>query len=346
MPLVTVSDLARLPSRPFCCSRLDSSQPSHINNISMSLTTTAHMPGLPGSDVSAEAGSSASAHAEVAQASLTGLELLEIQRLVDEEHWHNLERPDFHQRALAAQYSFPLAPSVASRPDSDTSSMAMAVSVQSLPSVKSALSLYSLSSHIPSLVSGPTAMSGPSIHTSQAASALFFDLLEEDSEGALREPENRVEEGLHCMFGFLGCSQSFAGLERWDTHCQSHLHGHLPWEVHCPFQCAWMQAGTSGKEAWDARMSHVRSVHQGVGVVETDRRPASTLISHLWKHRIIDDAQMKELRKHGRLTGNQIFLRSERSERRRRRREQLTGLPIILGDRRRPGYSQLLESAI
>lgn len=266
----------------------------------------------------AEFGQTAGANASVARAELAALNAQHphVERIVDEENWHDTNGPGF-RRFLAEQHRLrdtaDRLQRLSKRPGSETSSMA--VSVGTMPS---AFGSSASVGYPPSLVSNSTDYSSPSLRTSQADSFLELAVLQEGSEGAFRLPTAQREGRLACSFSFLACTFRSDDLTEWDTHCQSHLHGHLPLSLHCPFVCDWSRTANSGQEAWQARQIHMWSAHQRDGHVDTDRRPESSLVQHLWRARIIDDAELKELRKNGRLTDSQIFLRSAGRERDRR----------------------------
>ena len=275
-----------------------------------------------GSHARAETGPSASA-SQPKIASLHDLARQELEPLIDEEAWHNQCPPDFLQRVLATQYQFPSSVGAAGQPragpSSNTSSIEMQVSVHSPASTRSVRSSYTPSTYTPSLVSIATAKSSSAAHTSRADSVIQNFLLDEDETGVSRDVTYPGTQGrLPCCFDFLACSFSSSDFEEWNTHCQSHFRGRPPSTVQCPFQCDWKISRTSGYEAWEARTIHITNDHRGVGVIDTKRPPDSALIQHLWKEDIIDNPQMKELRTHGRLTGNQVFLSSYGPVRERR----------------------------
>jgi hypothetical protein len=271
-----------------------------------------------GTDIEAEAGRSASADAEVARSNLAllaELQQLEIKPIVDEENWHDHESPGFQQRVLAAQLAelstfdgnLPAPPKVAS----GASVVAMSLSVQDTNRSGPTSSSQSRSDYTPSLISHSTLQSSSAARTSHASSVAVHHVLEEDVDGVLfQPPEIRIERGLRCSFWFLACVEEFDNLDDWDTHCQSHLHGRLPLKAACPFECTWSHTASDGEDAWQARMLHVIGAHRGHGVVDTLSRPDGTLLQHLWNVGIIDNAQLKELRQYGFLTGNTIFLRT------------------------------------
>ena len=260
------------------------------------------------SGVAAENGGTDNAF--VAPSILAALESLHLERLVDTEDWQNTDSSDFHERVLAGQYRFPEAVvrdlQPLKQPERATSSMAVSVATtQSSAFVSSRSAPYT-----PSLVSCSTWRSEQSARTSRADSVLVFEVLGEDAEGADEEVNPRPQRVLPCSFSFLGCDFTFRSLEQWDTHCKSHFYESLPRSVDCPFHCDWTWEAATGEQAWRARVVHVWSEHRHQGVVDTTRRPNSWLIQHLWREGIIDNAQQKELRANGRLTGSQPFLRS------------------------------------
>lgn len=187
---------------------------------------------------------------------------------------------------------------------------------------------YSLASHsscgIPSLIrsSGSSSRVNSSSYpqTSRADFFLQPEVLEEDEDGVLWAPSTQSSSGrLACSFSFLNCGYRSDDLEEWDTHCQHHLRGHLPKEVHCPFDCQWSTVANTGAEAWRLRIVHISRVH-AQDEVERDLRPERSLIEHLWRNKLVDDAQKKELVRHGCITGEDIHTRSSGLQDRRRNR--------------------------
>ena len=270
------------------------------------------------SENEAELGQNAAANASDAPTALAALRSQNLERLVEEQNWHDKNDPDFRERVLAARYRIPdgheqVRQQVIKRPDSETSSMAVSLATRS-----SAFGSTASVGYPPSLLSSSTGYISNSLQTSRLDSLVQQVLLEEGPGGALEVPAGRTEGRLACSFSFLDCDFRSDDLGEWDTHCQSHLYGHLPLTVHCPFSCDWNKTATAGREAWQARIIHIVSEHRGDGAVDTDRRPESSLIQHLWRKGIIDDAQLKELRSKGRLTGPQIFMRTAGSARDRR----------------------------
>ena len=248
--------------------------------------------------------------ASVAPSNLAALQLRHLERLVETEDWQKPDTSDFHERFLAGQYHFPEAvirelPAL-KPPERATSSMAVSIATTQSSAFVSSRSV----AYTPSLVSYSTRRSDQSVRTSRADSILVFDVLDEDAEGADEPVNNRAQRVLPCSFSFLACDFKSSNLEQWDTHCKSHFYERLPRSIDCPFRCAWTWEAATGEQAWQARIVHIWSEHRHHGVVDTSRRPSGSFIQHLWKEGIIDNAQLKELRANGRLTGSQIFLRS------------------------------------
>lgn len=260
------------------------------------------------SDSEAQSSQAASTHEQVAHSALAAaLQSRDLKKLIDEPNWHDKDKLDFLHRTVVQQYRYPAAQGVRERsesPNSDTSSMAVSIHTHSTPIRSSTPSSYAGSSYTPSLGSYPTARSGSSVRTSRADSLLEQHLLEVDETGVAQAPSSQNIAGrLACPFSFLECRYRSDNLEEWDVHSQSHLRGYLPKEVHCPFKCAWTNLGESGAAAWRQRILHIVADHPD-DEVDTNSRPKQSLIDHLWRHRLIDDAQKKELIRHGRLTGS------------------------------------------
>ena len=262
------------------------------------------------SDTEAGLGQIAAANASGTPASLAALDARHLERLIEEKNWHDFLRPDFRERVLAAQYRFRTGHDSSqqklNRQKSDSSSMAVSVDTAR----SSAFGSPRSEAYPPSLGAYSSVYSGHTLRTSLAESFFQPNILDEGPEGALEVTTRTPAGRLACSFGFLACEFRSNDLGEWDTHCQSHFHGDLPVTADCPFRCDWSRTAASGQEAWDARIIHVVSQHRSDEAIDANRRPDGALLQHLWRKGIIDDAQMKELRKHGRLTGTQIFLRN------------------------------------
>lgn len=266
------------------------------------------------SDGEAEPGSSANAY--VVCPNLATLGRLNNEPVIAEDHWHDEDETGFHRRAIVGRYRFPTdgreVPRVFSQLPSQTSSMAVSVSSRSTTGESSARSVQASSTSAPSFGFYSTLNSSSSARTKDADVVVQTHVLEEDEDGVPRAPTPEGAEGrLACCFSFLACSFRSDSVKEWDTHSQSHFRGRLPLSVYCPFRrCAWKSTAGTGEEAWHDRRTHIIGEHRGNGVVEVDRRPPSSLIQHLWREQIIDNAQLKELREYGRLTESQVFTRS------------------------------------
>lgn len=219
-------------------------------------------------------------------------------------------------------------PDAPSAPAWSTSSRAVSIHTRSSKIGGHRPSSKAQSNYTPSFGSYPTARSGSSVRTSCADSLLLQNVLEEDEAGIPRAPSTENIEGrLACSYSFLACSFRTNNLEEWDTHCVSHFRGVLPKTTECPFYlCEWSIKAESGEEAWRCRVIHiVADGHSQQGFVDTNRRPKASLIDHLWRHRIIDDADKKQLIRHGRLSWSYSLKRSAGNSEARRNRKLLTG---------------------
>ena len=259
------------------------------------------------SDTDAELGETEAANASMAPPNLAALRAQQCERLIAEQNWHNAQGPDFREGFLAGQYRISdqdvRYQQSLKTPESDTSSMAVSVGTHS--------TAFGSSRSAPSLGPYSSADGTNSLHTSLASSILQHDVLEEGLGGVLEVPVVRSSGRLACSFSFLACTFSSDDLAEWNTHCKSHFRGHLPPTVQCPFtRCNWNRTATSGEEAWGAQIIHIVTEHRDDGVVDTNRRPDSSLVHHLWRKNIIDDVQLKELRAKGRLDRPLVLLSS------------------------------------
>ncbi|KAK1072159.1 hypothetical protein LTR74_002733 [Friedmanniomyces endolithicus] len=265
-----------------------------------------------GSD--ADAGSSSDSASYVApaarQSTLAALRAQTVQPLINGDGWYGANDDDFQHRFAARGYQFPgtanSQPRILRRADSDVRSMAVAHSRSTtLESVSSA-------GYPPSLGSYLTA-SGSSVLTAEVDSFLQESYLEEVEGGALEQRlPNRP-----CPYSILECTFSSTDLDEWDTHVRFHFKGALPKRCFCPFEgCSWSETAATGQQAWNWRLVHInlqRTAHRIVVPVDAGHPD----VEHLWRKKIITDAQLKELRQFGRLSADQAaYLSSSRPERR------------------------------
>lgn len=240
--------------------------------------------------------------------SLAALQNLQVDKLVNEPNWHDFGTPDFQQRTVAYRnYSLPVGSNVSrSGPStcSDTSSMSIAFSARTDSS--------HYTSRTPSLSYGGS-VSGSSDRTSYAGSVSGCPLFNE--EGTFDEPAGHALGLWPCMFGFLRCNGVFQDAIDWQTHCQYHFRGYLPMSIRCPFGCDQAFQGSSTEETWNHLWIHVMMNHRQGGTFAY--RPDGNLINHLWRNKIISDADEQELRRNGFLSGDaEPYLQSARTNRR------------------------------
>ncbi|KAH9864777.1 hypothetical protein IAQ61_008722 [Plenodomus lingam] len=123
-----------------------------------------------------------------------------------------------------------------------------------------------------------------------------------------------------CTFWFLNCTAIFSRFSDWDTHCLSHFRGEEPpRSVQCPL-CDWTTTSPDGTLAWKARMQHLARAHTMIGHTLRTSRPDFLLFNHLWRVRLIDDYDLKELQggNHNLTQGLGNFVERGGGERRRR----------------------------
>lgn len=225
------------------------------------------------------------------------------QRIIDDPGWQLEGLESFEHRFSVARYYLPPPPDQepASTALSDTSSIAPAAAGSS--------------SQTPPLSASSLTLAGGSTN---------------DKASEARPNQNIAGAGecaatlnlavtWQCSFGFLGCNATFDDFEAWDVHCQAHYRGHLPKDVTCPFDgCPVSFTGNSGGDAWQKRKDHVQDCHELGGRVNT--QPDQELIHHLWRTKVITDAEEHELRTCGRFVENSVHLASANSARSRMQR--------------------------
>lgn len=220
----------------------------------------------------------------------------------DTESWVRQSALDIHARLAGVQVHavsedeeeaarMPASPMSLSRVDYprsilSSSSMAPALIHQSTPSA-----------HPPSLRSCYTEATPTetSISTGLASHFTGVPLLEENN-GVLELPPRQARAPLYeCAFWFLSCRYISENRDEWLTHCESHFRGEEPPRtVQCPL-CEWIATSSDGHMSWSARMQHLATAHTMLGQTLRTSRPDFELFHHLWRKRLIDDQDWKEL---------------------------------------------------
>ncbi|KAF2096818.1 hypothetical protein NA57DRAFT_58705 [Rhizodiscina lignyota] len=111
-----------------------------------------------------------------------------------------------------------------------------------------------------------------------------------------------------CPFYFLQCPWIFFEASECYEHSLFHFYGYeLPKQVNCPYpSCEQLEHKfADGSTAWAYRMAHVaQHCAKGEGLElsgRTAKLKEQRLFRHLWNQKIIDAAQLQELRKNGML---------------------------------------------
>jgi len=224
----------------------------------------------------------------------------------------------FESNASDPESNTPSSPVQCSHARSVASSMAPALIHQSAPSA-----------HPPSLRSCYTEATPTETSISTGIASLFTGVpLLEENNGVLELPSS---EQIHtpmyeCAFWFLNCGYISQLREEWLTHCESHFRGEEPpTSVQCPL-CEWAVLSDDGRASWGARMHHLATEHTMRGQTLRTSRPDFGLFMHLWRKRLIDDQDLKELNggNHNleRMPGNFVETNGRRRGREEGRRRQ------------------------
>jgi hypothetical protein len=154
-----------------------------------------------------------------------------------------------------------------------------------------------MSAHPPSLRSCYTdaTPTETSISTGLADHLPGVPLLE-DNNGVLERPRAPTGAPVYeCAFWFLSCGYISPNRDEWMVHCESHFRGEEPpRSVQCPL-CDWSASSEDGRMSWSARMHHLASEHTMLGQTLRTSRPDFRLYQHLWRKRLIDNHDLKEL---------------------------------------------------
>lgn len=214
------------------------------------------------------------------------------------ETWVRASASDIHARLAGVHFETSESSEEPNTPSSPTrrshtytrsvaSSMAPALIHQSAPSA-----------HPPSLRSCYTEATPTETSISTGIASLFTGVrLLEENNGVLELPRNmQVQTPMYeCAFWFLSCGYISHNRGEWMTHCESHFRGEEPPKsVQCPL-CEWAVSSDDGRASWHARMMHLATDHTMMGQTLRNSRPDFGLFQHLWRKRLIDDQDLKEL---------------------------------------------------
>jgi hypothetical protein len=257
------------------------------------------------------------------------------------ERWVRQSASDIHARLAGVHFDLESAPLDEPSPSSPLRATAeYPRSLRSGSSMAPALIHQSaaLSAHPPSLRSCYTEATPTetSISTGLASHFTGVPLLEENN-GVLELPRAQVRTPVYeCVFWFLSCGYISQNRDEWMIHCESHFRGEdPPRSVQCPL-CDWSASCEDGRASWTARMMHLACEHSMLGQTLRTSRPDFGLFQHLWRKRLIDDHDLKELNggNHNleRPPGNFVETngrggRREREERRHRRQHVAANRP-------------------
>jgi hypothetical protein len=128
------------------------------------------------------------------------------------------------------------------------------------------------------------------------ANHLSGAVLLEDNNGVLEVPRTYIPTPMfECAFWFLSCGYISENQEEWTIHCESHFRGEEPPQtVQCPL-CDWSVSSDDGRLSWKGRMQHLACEHTMLGQTLRTSRPDFSLFHFLFKRRLIDDQDYKEL---------------------------------------------------
>ncbi|KAL8813343.1 MAG: hypothetical protein Q9223_007060 [Gallowayella weberi] len=161
----------------------------------------------------------------------------------------------------------------------------------------------SMTQDLAALTRASSSRSPTSIASSMAARHLdSLPLLEQDQAGALIIAPPRRSKVLECPFNLLFCYKDFAdtNLEEWILHSLTHFrHGSRPVLPPTSNQCVFCPAvfeSYDGVVSWQYRMYHVFLQHHRFGQSLSCARPDFKLYTYLWNHRVISDADYRDIR--------------------------------------------------
>ncbi|MCJ1429260.1 hypothetical protein MMC29_007173 [Sticta canariensis] len=120
-------------------------------------------------------------------------------------------------------------------------------------------------------------------------------ILEQDAGGALVVPSITETQALECPFHQLLCLLTFSNKEDWISHSLTHFQRVPPPQSNkCCFCSAVFQYST-GERSWRKCMEHI-AIHHQLGCRLATARPDFELFYYLWRHRLISDADYRDLK--------------------------------------------------
>lgn len=120
-------------------------------------------------------------------------------------------------------------------------------------------------------------------------------ILEISPGGALVLPHITEPRVLECPFPQLFCFLTFSNVEDWISHSLTHFRNiDPPTSNKCCF-CSAVFPESTGARSWRQRMMHV-AFHHKLGHRLATARPDFELYTYLWNHRLIGDADYRDLK--------------------------------------------------
>lgn len=133
-------------------------------------------------------------------------------------------------------------------------------------------------------------------------------LLELGPDNVLSIPSLRSSRTLECPFNFLNCLITFSDVDEWIAHSLNHFNNSSPPKSNICCFCDQTFNCPDGMQSWQERMQHI-ALHHQLGSKLASARPSFLLYDHLWRNRLISNAEYKNLK--GRGVGNTSKLTPE-----------------------------------
>lgn len=134
----------------------------------------------------------------------------------------------------------------------------------------------------------------------------IHDIADDDVEHVRVQDDDEPRTHFPCPLYFLRCDLLFEDPQRWRDHAKTHFRmREPPKHIRCPLKtCSGLDATyDDGAKAWEARMEHLAEHHrqlQGLRPNEwNDKEKLQGLFEHLWNIKLIDAAELKQLKTAG-----------------------------------------------
>ena len=155
--------------------------------------------------------------------------------------------------------------------------------------------LLSGNSSLAALTTASSVSSAPSVSSSLGIRYLGPSrILEHDHQGALHIAPLPHQVVFECPFNFLYCLCTFTSLPEWFSHSLTHFKRVTPPPTNICCFCDVIFEASDGMKSWRDKIEHT-GIHHQLGHKLAHARPEFGLYNYLWKTRLIESSEYKDL---------------------------------------------------